>query len=58
MSSSFLLLFQLSPLLPIRSLGALVLVLACLTPLVGWLGFFPYVALRGLGGLVVALARK
>ena len=39
-------------------LGALVLVLACLTPLVGWLGLFPYVALRGLGGLVVALARK
>ena len=39
-------------------LGALVLVLACLAPLVGWPGLFPYVALRGLGGLVVALARK
>lgn len=51
-------LFPEAPPLRRALLGALLLVLACLTPLVGWLGLFPYVALRGLGGLVVALVRR
>ncbi len=32
-----------------------VLVLASLTPYIGWFGFFPYLLLRGLGGVVFQL---
>jgi hypothetical protein len=32
-----------------------ILVLASLTPYVGWFGFFPYLLLRGLGGVVFNL---
>ena len=39
-------------------LGAVALVLAILTPFVGWFGLFPYVALRGLGGFVVSRVRS
>ena len=38
-------------------LGAVALVLASLTPFVGWFGLLPYVALRGLGGFVVSRVR-
>lgn len=33
--------------------GAAAMLLACLTPLLGWFVLFPYLALRGLGGLVI-----
>ncbi|MGH2607228.1 MAG: hypothetical protein ACRDG5_11620 [Anaerolineales bacterium] len=33
--------------------GAAVMILACLTPYLGWFGFFPYVALRGLGAFLL-----
>jgi hypothetical protein len=39
-------------------LGSASMLLACLTPFVGWLLFFPYVALLGLGGLVIGLFSK
>lgn len=32
--------------------GGGLLVLACLTPYIGWFGLFPYVLFRGLGGFV------
>jgi hypothetical protein len=38
--------------------GSALLILACLTPIVGWFGLFPYVGLRGLGGFVLAMARR
>lgn len=38
--------------------GSLVLILACLMPVVGWFGLFPYVGLRGLGAFVMAMARR
>ncbi len=37
--------------------GGGVLVLACLTPYVGWFALFPYVVFRGLGGFIQSLAR-
>lgn len=33
--------------------GGAVMILACLTPYVGWFGFFPYVAMRGLGAFLL-----
>jgi hypothetical protein len=39
-------------------LGSASMLLASLTPLLGWLLFFPYVALLGLGGLVIGLFSK
>jgi hypothetical protein len=38
--------------------GSGLLILACLMPFVGWFGLFPYVGLRGLGGFVLAMARR
>jgi hypothetical protein len=38
--------------------GSLVLILACLMPVVGWFGLFPYVGMRGLGAFVLAMARR
>lgn len=38
-------------------LGAVALILACLTPFVGWFGLLPYVSLHGLGAFVVARFR-
>jgi hypothetical protein len=35
--------------------GTVALTLGCLAPYVGWFGLLPYVALRGLGALVLAL---
>ena len=35
--------------------GALILVLACLTPFVGWFLLLPYVVFRGVGGWVIGL---
>ncbi len=35
--------------------GAVAMTLACLTPLIGWFALFPYLALRGLGALVIQL---
>jgi hypothetical protein len=37
--------------------GAVLLILACLTPYVGWFLLFPYLALRGLGGLILGWFR-
>lgn len=37
--------------------GGGLVVLACLTPYVGWFGLFPYLVFRGLGGLIQSLAR-
>jgi hypothetical protein len=36
--------------------GGGLLVLACLTPYVGWFGLLPYVLFRGLGGFIQSLA--
>ncbi len=36
-------------------IGAAAIVLAGLTPFLGWFLFFPYIALVGLGGLVIGL---
>jgi hypothetical protein len=36
-------------------IGSASLVLGSLTPLVGWFLFFPYIALLGLGGVVIGL---
>lgn len=33
--------------------GGAIVILACLTPYLGWFGFFPYVALRGLGAFLL-----
>lgn len=38
----------------VASAGA-ILVLASLTPYIGWFAFFPYLLLRGLGGVVIHL---
>lgn len=40
----------------LRSLvwGTILLTFGCLAPYVGWFGLLPYVALRGLGGVVLA----
>lgn len=35
--------------------GAIALLVACLTPVLGWFLLFPYLACRGLGGLVIHL---
>ena len=34
--------------------GAVILILACLTPFIGWFGFFPYIGLTGVGAFVIA----
>lgn len=39
-------------------LGSACMLLASLTPFFGWLLFFPYVALLGLGGVVISLFSK
>jgi hypothetical protein len=36
-----------------RAWGAVALVLACLTPYVGWFGLLPYLALTGLGAFIL-----
>lgn len=36
--------------------GGSLLVLASLTPYIGWFGLFPYVVFRGLGGVIMTLA--
>jgi hypothetical protein len=36
-----------------RTWGAVALVLACLTPYVGWFGLLPYLALTGLGAFIL-----
>jgi hypothetical protein len=36
-----------------RTWGAVALVLACLTPYVGWFGLLPYLALTGLGACIL-----
>ena len=38
--------------------GGGMLVLASLTPYVGWFLLFPYIAFRGLGGFIQSLARS
>jgi hypothetical protein len=38
--------------------GGVALVLACVTPYIGWFALFPYVVMRGLGGFVLALANR
>ena len=38
--------------------GAAALVLASLTPFVGWFGLFPYLAIQGLGGFLIGLFRR
>jgi hypothetical protein len=38
--------------------GGVALVLACLTPYVGWFLLFPYAAMRGLGAFVLAIASR
>ena len=38
--------------------GGAAIVLACLTPYVGWFLLFPYIAMRGLGAVVLALATR
>jgi hypothetical protein len=38
--------------------GGSVLVLACLTPYIGWFGLLPYIAFRGLGGFIQTLAQS
>jgi len=38
--------------------GGVALVLACLTPYVGWFLLFPYVAMRGLGAFVLAAVNR
>lgn len=35
--------------------GAIAMLLACLTPFLGWFALFPYLAFRGLGALVIQL---
>ena len=37
-----------------RIWGAVALVLACLTPYIGWFGLLPYLALSGLGALILS----
>jgi len=39
-------------------LGGIALVLACLTPFVGWFGVLPYVSFLGIGGFILSLFRK
>ncbi len=39
-------------------LGGIGLVLACLTPFVGWFGVLPYVSFFGIGGFILSLFRK
>jgi len=39
-------------------LGGIALVLACLTPFVGWFGILPYVSFLGIGGFILSLFRK
>jgi hypothetical protein len=39
-------------------LGATALILACFTPLVGWLGLLPYVGLLGLGAFIIGHFRR
>ena len=38
--------------------GAAALVLASLTPFLGWFGLFPYLAIQGLGGFLIGLFRR
>ena len=38
--------------------GAASLVLASLTPFLGWFGLFPFLAIQGLGGLLIGLFRR
>ncbi len=38
--------------------GAASLVLASLTPFLGWFGLFPYLAIQGLGGFLIGLFRR
>lgn len=38
---------------PRTAAGSAVLILACLTPYLGWFGLFPYVVLRGLGAFLL-----
>lgn len=35
--------------------GAIAMLTACLTPMLGWFALFPYLALRGLGALIIHL---
>lgn len=46
-------LFPKSDPLPRTIGGAAILILACLTPYLGWFAFFPYVTLRGLGAFLL-----
>lgn len=39
-------------------LGSLTMVLACLTPYIGWLMLTPYLCFRGLGGTLLGLSRS
>jgi hypothetical protein len=39
-------------------LGGVALVLACLTPFVGWFGVLPYSGFLGVGGFILSLFRK
>lgn len=41
-----------------RILGALTLLLGCLTPFVGWFGLFIYLCLLGWGGFVISFFRR
>jgi hypothetical protein len=38
--------------------GSIILILASLTPLVGWFGFFPYISSVGLGGFILGWFRR
>ncbi|NIM96347.1 MAG: hypothetical protein GTO18_21830 [Anaerolineales bacterium] len=38
--------------------GAAAMILACLTPIIGWFGLFPYLGFRGLGGLILSLFQR
>jgi hypothetical protein len=41
-----------------RTWGSLALIVASLTPLVGWLGVFPYAAFLGIGAFVLSWTRR
>jgi hypothetical protein len=41
-----------------RILGALTLILGCLTPFIGWFGLFVYLCLLGFGGFVLGYFKK
>jgi hypothetical protein len=45
---------------PVRQMvfGSLILILACLTPFLGWFGMLPYLGLTGVGSFISTLITK